>query len=97
MSAKIANELLYVCAPRMRKISEMMIESEDMQWQAPPGTSFRLDSLVTDPTGEAASDARRLAVRKARRQAVAALERASVELARAAVELERSVQRWYGE
>ena len=98
MQSRLASILLRQCAPHMRSISELMIESEDMQWMAPAGSSsLTADGLSSDPTGEAATDERRLRLRDARKRAIRELTHAEKRLHQAAVELERAVNAWKGD
>jgi len=98
MQSRLTNILLRQCAPHMTRISELMIESEDMQWQAPANSSSRsADGLTQDPTGETATDDRRLRLRDARKRAIRELTHAEKRLHQAAVELDRAVSAWKGE
>jgi hypothetical protein len=98
MSAKRVNEMLHKIAPSMTRISELMIESEEMEFQAPPGSSARTsDDLMSDPTGETVVNERRICVVEARAEALRLMMHLESEMRTVAVQLSKAVNGWLGE
>lgn len=80
------------------EVLELLIESQDLQWQRPrtaaPGEGPAPRGVHGDPTANTALDGRRLAVRDARRQALEELVKAYSGLSDARANLASAIERW---
>lgn len=83
-----------------RDIVDLLIESQDLQWQSsrarPATEGARPRGVHGDPTSSTALDGRRLAVRSSRKAALEELVKACDALMRARANLSSAIERWRG-
>ena len=79
-------------------VLELLIESQDLQWQRPrnaaPGEAPAPRGVHGDPTAHTALDGRRLAVRDARQRAIEELVKAYTGLSNARANLSSAIEKW---
>lgn len=82
----------------LRGLLALIAETEDLQWQRPPGASNETGrgqmNVASDPTGEAAVDPRRLSVRHQRKRAVRELHRLERHINTLRGDLARALEAW---
>lgn len=95
-----AEKMAEIIGKDARDVLELLIESQDLQWQKPrttsPGEGPAPRGVHSDPTASTALDGRRLSVRASREEALQELVKAYDGLSRARANLGSAIERWRG-
>ena len=93
-----AERMIELIGKDAHDILDLLIESQDLQWQRPrnaaPGEAPAPRGVHGDPTAHTALDGRRLAVRDSRQRAIEEVVKAYQGLSQARTNLASAIERW---